>query len=184
MEYLSIAREAVAMYETVGDEDLVEVQHLLTVILGTKKATPELTGKLSAYGLHGLINMRVQDLEINGLNHNDALKLHAALIFAKKLAKKINTNNFNEQIKSPSDLAKYFIPKLRHLKQEHLIAIYVNTKNCIVKEKTIFIGSLNAAILHPREIFGEAITSANTDGVAGIFIAHNHPSGDPLNIVS
>src|SRR5690625_2115959 len=58
---------------------------------------------------------------------------------------------------------------------EHLFVIYLNTKNEIIHRQTIFIGSLNASIVHPREIFREA----DKRSAASIICAHNHPSGDP-----
>src|SRR5699024_7372546 len=61
-----------------------------------------------------------------------------------------------------------------HLNQEHLVALFLNTKNQILHRQTIFIGSLNASIVHPREIFREAVKRS----AASIICAHNHPSGD------
>src|SRR5699024_5536335 len=129
MDYLQISRKSVAMYETVGDEELVELQHLLAVVIGTKKATPELMGKLAGRGIHGLISMSVQELEVYGLSHYEALKVHASLILAKKLMKQMKTIKSDTAITSPSVIGNYLIPKMRHLKKEHLVAIYLNTKN-------------------------------------------------------
>jgi len=56
-----------------------------------------------------------------------------------------------------------------------VVAVYLNTKNEIIKKKTIFIGSLNSSVAHPREIFREAVRFA----AARIILAHNHPSGNP-----
>jgi len=67
--FLEVSREAVAMYETVGDQELVELQHLLAVVIGNKKATPELTGNIVSRGAEGMFNMSVQDLEVAGLSH-------------------------------------------------------------------------------------------------------------------
>ena len=65
--------------------------------------------------------------------------------------------------------------EMRDLQQEHVVALYLNTKNEIIKKKTIFIGSLNSSVAHPREIFREAVRYS----AARIIIAHNHPSGNP-----
>ena len=64
---------------------------------------------------------------------------------------------------------------MRHLNQEHFVALFLNTKNQIIHQQTIFIGSLNASIVHPREVFREAVKRS----AASIIVAHNHPSGDP-----
>ncbi len=61
------------------------------------------------------------------------------------------------------------------LAQEHFVCIYLNTKNQVLHRQTIFIGSLNASIVHPREVFKEAFRRS----AASIICFHNHPSGDP-----
>lgn len=53
--------------------------------------------------------------------------------------------------------------------------LYLTTKNMVIEEKTLFIGSLNTAIVHPREIFREAVKRS----AAAFICVHNHPSGDP-----
>lgn len=63
---------------------------------------------------------------------------------------------------------------MKHLTQEHFIVLFLDTKNYIIGQKTIFIGSLNKAIVHPREVFKEAIKRSS----ASVICAHNHPSGD------
>ena len=58
---------------------------------------------------------------------------------------------------------------------ENFICLYLNTKNQVIHRQTIFIGSLNTSIVHPREVFKEAFRRA----AASIICLHNHPSGDP-----
>lgn len=53
--------------------------------------------------------------------------------------------------------------------------MFLDTKNRVIEKKCIFIGSLNSSVVHPREIFREAIRCS----AAGVICAHNHPSGDP-----
>ena len=64
---------------------------------------------------------------------------------------------------------------MRYLNQEHFIVLFLNTKNEVIKKKTVFVGSLNVSIVHPREIFAEALKHPT----ASIIMAHNHPSGSP-----
>ena len=64
---------------------------------------------------------------------------------------------------------------MRFLKKEYLRVILLNTKNCVISTEDVSIGSLNASIVHPREVFFEAIRKH----AASIIICHNHPSGDP-----
>lgn len=61
------------------------------------------------------------------------------------------------------------------LHQEHFVVLFLDTKNRMIGRKTIFVGSLNATIVHPREVFRAAIENS----AASIICAHNHPSGDP-----
>ena len=63
---------------------------------------------------------------------------------------------------------------IRGLKKEHFIAIYLDTKNQEIAREVISIGTLNASLVHPREIFEPAIGNL----AASIILVHNHPSGD------
>lgn len=64
--------------------------------------------------------------------------------------------------------------KLKDLKKEHFIAVFLDSKNKIIKDEVISVGTLNASLVHPREVFKAAIKeSANA-----IILVHNHPSGD------
>lgn len=79
------------------------------------------------------------------------------------------------QIRSPEDVAAYLKPLVKNKYKEQFIAIFLNTKGHIIKHEIITIGSLQASIVHPREIF----ESACRNHAASIIVAHNHPSGDP-----
>ncbi|UOB19833.1 RadC family protein [Macrococcus armenti] len=79
------------------------------------------------------------------------------------------------KIKSPGCAANLLMERMRYMTQEHFVVLSLNTKNMVIYESTIFIGSLNASIVHPREIFKEAVKRS----AASIIIVHNHPSGDP-----
>ena len=78
-------------------------------------------------------------------------------------------------IRSPEDAAALVIPEMRDLDREHFKAILLNTKNGIVKVVTVAVGSLNAALVHPRELFKAAVIAS----AAGIILVHNHPTGSP-----
>lgn len=60
------------------------------------------------------------------------------------------------------------------LQQEHFVVLYLNSKNEIIHQQTVFVGSLNCSIVHPREIFREGVKRS----AASIICAHNHPSGN------
>ena len=77
-------------------------------------------------------------------------------------------------IKSAKDVFKYISPNLSSLDKEHLVVLHLDSKNKIIKDEVISIGTLNSSLVHPREVFKEAIkSSANS-----IILVHNHPSGD------
>jgi DNA repair protein RadC len=79
------------------------------------------------------------------------------------------------KITSPADAAELVMEDMRYLKKEHLKVIFLNTKNYVIDIKDLSIGSLNASVVHPREIYSEAIRKS----CSSIIICHNHPSGDP-----
>jgi len=78
------------------------------------------------------------------------------------------------KIRSPEEVVVFF-DEIKHLDHEEFRVILLNTKNCVIRTFTVAVGSLNAALVHPRELLKPAIAAS----AAGIIIAHNHPSGDP-----
>ncbi|EPH99088.1 putative DNA repair protein RadC [Enterococcus faecalis 13-SD-W-01] len=79
-------------------------------------------------------------------------------------------------IRASFELAQQLIAEMKDHKQEHLICIYLDTKNKVLIKKTLFVGSLNQSIAHPREIFHFAVRYS----AARIILAHNHPSGNVI----
>ncbi len=67
------------------------------------------------------------------------------------------------------------MPELRDQPQEQFKGVFLNSKNEVLKVRTITVGSLNASVITPRELFREAISHNS----ASVIVAHNHPSGDP-----
>ncbi|MCB5953264.1 DNA repair protein RadC [Enterococcus sp. BWT-B8] len=103
---------------------------------------------------------------------NKELQFEASFELSKRI---LQFGVKKEKITSSYGLAQHLIQETRDLEQEHFILITLNTKNQIIRRRTLFIGTLNQSIAHPRDIFREAIR----DNAAQIIIAHNHPSGDP-----
>ena len=79
------------------------------------------------------------------------------------------------QLRTSADAARIAELDLSHLKKEHFMAMFLSTKNVLIRKEVIFIGSLDASIVHPREIFARALAVS----AAKLIVAHNHPSGDP-----
>ena len=105
-------------------------------------------------------------------------KLKASIISAVfELSRRHAMADDQEAIKisSPKAAYEYLHPILRDEKVEHFVALLLDIKNHLIKRIMVSKGSLNANIVHPREVFKPAII----EGAAGIIVAHNHPSGDP-----
>ncbi|MCL6585642.1 MAG: DNA repair protein RadC [Anoxybacillus sp.] len=161
-----------------GPESLSN-QELLALLLrtGTKEESVlQLAQRLLHHfeGLRLLKDATVEEItSIKGIGEAKAIQILAAI----ELGRRIGRLSYDERyvIRSPEDGANYVMDDMRFLSQEHFVAIYLNTKNQVIHRKTVFIGSLNASIVHPREVFKEAIKRS----AASIICAHNHPSGDP-----
>jgi DNA repair protein RadC len=78
-------------------------------------------------------------------------------------------------VRGPDDVVALVGRKLRDETREHFVALLLNARHECIAVETVSIGSLNASIVHPREVFRPAVTAA----AASIVVAHNHPSGDP-----
>ncbi|OCS88440.1 RadC family protein [Caryophanon tenue] len=106
-----------------------------------------------------------------GIGTIKAVQLLAAVELGKRIASKNPLERYT--IRSPADAAAYVMEDLTGLQQEHFLVMYLNVKNHVLHKEVVFIGSLNASLVHPREIFRNAIKRS----AASILVAHNHPSG-------
>lgn len=117
---------------------------------------------------------RVQDFQhVKGLGTARAARILAALELGKRLACASAVESVC--ISSPDAGAQYLMGRLRSETHERFLVLLLNTKNRVIQTEQIAEGSLNSAVVHPREVFAPAITAH----AAAILVAHNHPSGDP-----
>lgn len=124
--------------------------------------------------LHDIKDATIEELiEINGIGEVKAIELLAAIELGRRVSAKQVQNRWT--IRTPDDAATLLMSDMTNLKQEHFVVLYLNVKNQVIHKQTIFMGSLNASIVHPREIFREAVKRS----AASIICAHNHPSGNP-----
>lgn len=159
--------------------DKLSNQELLAILLrtGTKKESVlDLSQKLLKHfeGLRMLKDASVEEITtISGIGTAKAVQILSAL----ELGRRMNRITFDDRfvIRSPQDGANYVMEEMRFLSQEHFVCLYLNTKNQVLHKQTVFIGSLNASIVHPREVYKEALKRS----AASIICIHNHPSGDP-----
>jgi DNA repair protein RadC len=79
------------------------------------------------------------------------------------------------QVRGPADVFARMGPRLRDVPQEEFHALLLNSRHRIVREVLVTRGTLDSALVHPREVFRPAVA----EGAAGVILVHNHPSGDP-----
>jgi len=127
-----------------------------------------------AGGLRNLVDMSLQQLtEIKGIGAAKGLQIQAGIELGRRLAR--SSMNETVTVRSPQDVADLLMEELRYLNKEHFVCLFLNTKNHVIGQETLSMGSLNASIVHPREVFRAAIKRSS----ASIICVHNHPSGDP-----
>jgi DNA repair protein RadC len=144
---------------------------LLSVLLGSgiqgkdvRKLSREIVALMDT-GFDGLTLKRL--CEVHGLGLAKASQIIASIELSKRYL--IRTN---KRISSAADVYEELKPFCRK-QQEHFLSITLDGASHIINIRTVFIGTLNQSLVHPREVFADAIS----DRAAGIIIAHNHPSG-------
>lgn len=170
----SLPRERLVEY---GVKSLA-THELLAILLRTGTKSENVV-QLSLHILHhfeDLYALKMASLDelmaIKGIGKIKAIELKAAI----ELGLRLNEAN---QIKKGRILSVQMAGKLLRMElkdeyQEHLIAFFLNSKNEVIEKKTIFVGSLNTSVAHPREIFRCAVRVS----AARVLIGHNHPSGN------
>lgn len=113
-------------------------------------------------------------LMIKGIKEAKAATLLAGIELGRRLAEEKHLKK--QRINSGFDVYHLLYSHLSRMDQEHFICLYLNTKSEIIKQETIFIGTINQTLIHPREIFRNAIKYA----AAGVIFVHNHPTGDSM----
>lgn len=154
-------------------------QELLSILLRTgTKATPvlEVANQIlkNLDSLADFQHLSLQELQqINGIGYVKSIEIKAMIELAKRISKAEYIQK--ERIMSSERLARKMMLELSDQKQEHLVAIYLDTQNRIIEQRTIFIGSVHRSIAEPREILYYACKNMATS----VIIVHNHPSGSP-----
>lgn len=111
-------------------------------------------------------------ISIKGIKKVKAIELLACFELINRIA--FSKNDKLDIIETPSQLYHWLILKMGPLKQEHFGVVFLDSRHHIIDYSIIFIGTLNASIIHPREIYKEAIIKSSNS----IIIVHNHPSSD------
>lgn len=161
-----------------GAEVLSDIE-LLAILLATGSR------EVTALELASLVITRFQSLRllgdatveeligVKGVGPAKACTIKASLELARRLSH--YTAQTRPVITSPDDAAGLVMEEMRRLDREHFRALLLNTRNQVIGMDKVSIGTLNSSMVHPRELFRNAIKRS----AAAIILVHNHPSGDP-----
>ena len=159
-------------------EQALSVQELLQLILGRGIAGESVVVTaqklLSQFGsLQKLAEASIEELSsIKGIGLAKATQIKAVFEIGRRLSTQASPYK-SKELTDPKKVYQLIKSKLKDYQKEHFYIIALNSRNHSVAE--VSVGSLNASIVHPREVFAEAIKN----NAASVIFVHNHPSGDP-----
>ena len=159
-------------------EQALSAQELLQVILGRGVAGESVAAMaqklLTQFGsLHKIAEASIEELSsIKGIGLAKATQLKAVFEIGRRLSTQTPAYK-SKELTDPKKVYRLIKSKLKDYHKEHFYIIALNSRNHSIAE--VSVGSLNASIVHPREVFAEAIKNK----AASVIFAHNHPSGDP-----
>lgn len=160
-----------------GAEKLSD-QELLAILLatGSKEASAlDLAEQLLQryQGLAGLQQVTLDDLmEQKGIGTAKATTIAAAVELGKRISTSISS--YRPVIAGSADAARLLQGRMRGLDREHFLVLFLNPKHAVLGMETVSIGTLSSSLVHPREVFKQAIKRS----ASAVILAHNHPSGN------
>jgi DNA repair protein RadC len=152
-------------------------QQLLMLLLGTGmrgRGSAETAAELLRPGLRALTEQGARELmQVPGVKGAKAARLLAGVELGRRV---FGREEFDAPptVSGPEDVVRLVRP-IRRARKEHFVALFLNARHQVVKQETISIGTLNASLVHPREVFQPAVG----ESAAAVILVHNHPSGDP-----
>jgi len=159
--------------ENISNEDLISI----ILRTGTKNQSVKELSKNILTKIDDITDLKELTInklkEIKGIGNAKAITLLASIELGYRVHQ-IKNNKRQKPIHNPEDIYNLFKPRLKDKKQEHFYVVFLNNKKELIDYKLLFKGSLNISIVHPREIFKEALKYS----AASIICVHNHPSGD------
>ncbi len=158
----------------------LSVRELVAILVGSGsegRSAVDVAGDLlrgAGGSLRRLSSSPAGELEaVAGVGPAVSARLAAALELGRRLAREGPTER--ARIRGPSDVYERCAPAMRDLTHEEFRVLIMNTQHAVTSELTVTRGTLDASIVHPREVFKAAVT----ESAAAVILVHNHPSGDP-----
>ena len=159
--------------------EALSAQELLSLVIGRgipKKSVMNIAQELLArFGsIKAISEASIEELsQIKGIGFAKAAQIKACFELGKRQELELELKALH--IKDPQSVVKVVRASIKDKAKEHFKLILLNTRNKVIGISTISIGTLNANLVHPREVFKDAIMHS----AASVVLAHNHPSGDP-----
>lgn len=159
--------------------EALSAQELLALVIGrgvSKKSVMTIAQELlTRFGnIKAISEATIEELsQIKGIGFAKAAQIKACFELGKRQDLEPELKDFD--IKDPQSVVKAIRAGIKDKAKEHFKLILLNTRNKIIGISTVSIGSLNASLVHPREVFKDAIMH----NAYSVVLAHNHPSGDP-----
>lgn len=150
---------------------------LLAIIIGrgdkNENAVDLSNRVLATNNFDKIAELSLSELEKEFRNPVKAMKINAMFEIFRR-TNKLMKKGFKLQIKTASDVYQYYVDELQNKTKEYFYALFLDTKNRILKDELVSIGTLNESLIHPRELFNSAVQASCNS----VIIVHNHPSGD------
>lgn len=154
-------------------KQLSEVE-LLSITLHESVDSSAIRGLLAKINaLEELLHLTEQELDQIGLEKGLATQFIAGMELASRIYS--SPSRLPKYIKDPQEAVSFFMPQMRFKDREIVKCLCLTRKCTVISAETVSIGSLSSSIVHPREVFKNAVKR----GAASIILCHNHPSGDP-----
>jgi DNA repair protein RadC len=151
---------------------------LLAIVLGQGRANVSALDLANAMladgGLRALLRARHGELlRVPGIGAARAAQVLAAIELGRRSFTRVD--EVRPKLSSPRSVAEYLLPQFGNRPVEQFGVLLLDTKHRVLRASILSVGTLDASIVHPREVFREATAA----GAAALVLFHNHPSGDP-----